>query len=62
MKNAGRQYKIMIEHRRRDVINIRLTPEQLAEIKRRMSDHEPFATDKEVQATFARITKRRKVT
>jgi hypothetical protein len=36
-----------------------LKPEQIAEIKRRMSDREPFATDEEVRGTFARLTKSR---
>ncbi len=34
-----------------------LTPEQVAEIERRLSDDEPYATDEEVRATFARLTK-----
>jgi len=36
--------------------DIHLTPEQIAEIERRMSDEEPFATDEEVKSTFARLT------
>ena len=36
--------------------DIHLTPEQLAEIERRMSDSEPFATDEEVRSMFARLT------
>jgi hypothetical protein len=36
--------------------DIQLTPEQIAEIERRMSDKEPFATDEEVRSTFARLT------
>ena len=36
--------------------DIHLTPEQLAEIERRMSDSEPFATDEEVRSLFARLT------
>jgi hypothetical protein len=36
--------------------DIQLTPEQIAEIERRMSDNEPFATDEEVRSTFARLT------
>jgi hypothetical protein len=36
---------------------IHLTPEQIAEIERRMSDEEPFATDEEVRSMFARLTK-----
>ena len=34
-----------------------LSPEQIAEIERCMSDDEPFATDEEVKAVFERLTK-----
>jgi hypothetical protein len=34
-----------------------LSPEQIAEIERCMSDDEPFATDEEARAVFARLTK-----
>jgi hypothetical protein len=34
-----------------------LSPEQIAEIERRMSDDGPYATDEEVRAVFARLTK-----
>jgi putative addiction module component (TIGR02574 family) len=34
-----------------------LTPEQIAEIERRLSDDEPYATDEEVRALFDRLTK-----
>jgi hypothetical protein len=37
--------------------DIQLTPEQIAEIERRLSDDEPYATDEEVRSTFARLTK-----
>jgi len=36
---------------------IDLTPEQIAEIERRLSDAEPFATDEQVRAVFDRLTK-----
>jgi hypothetical protein len=36
--------------------DIHLSPEQIAQIERRMSDEEPFASDKEVQSLFARLT------
>jgi len=36
---------------------IHLTTEQIAEIERRLSDDEPFASDEEVRATFDRLTK-----
>jgi hypothetical protein len=34
-----------------------LSPEQIAEIERRMSDDGPYAIDDEVCAVFARLTK-----
>jgi len=37
--------------------DISLTPEQIAEIERRLSDDEPYATDEEVRAVFGRLTK-----
>jgi hypothetical protein len=36
---------------------IYLTPEQIAEIERRLSDAEPFASDEQVRALFGRLTK-----
>jgi hypothetical protein len=40
-----------------DLSDIYLTPEQIAEIERRLAEDEPFATDAEVRATFDRLTK-----
>ena len=37
--------------------DIDLTPEQIAEIKRRLTDDEPFASEAEVRATFERLTR-----
>ena len=37
-----------------DVSHVSLTPEQIAEIERRLSDDEPFASEAEVRATFDR--------
>jgi hypothetical protein len=37
--------------------DIYLTPDQIAEIERRLSDKEPYASDEEVRATFSRLTK-----
>jgi len=34
-----------------------LSPEQIAEIERRVSDDGPYATDEEVRSFFARLTK-----
>jgi hypothetical protein len=57
MKNADGQCETVNGYLHRHVHSIHLTPEQIAEIKRRMSDREPFATDEEVRRTFARLTK-----
>jgi hypothetical protein len=40
-----------------DAASISLTPEQIAEIERRLGDDEPFASEAEVRATFDRLTK-----
>ena len=37
--------------------DIFLTPDQIAEIERRVTDDEPYASDAEVRATFDRLTK-----
>jgi hypothetical protein len=37
--------------------DMRLTPEQIAEIERRLSDSEPYATSEEVRDLYARLTK-----
>jgi plasmid stability protein len=37
--------------------NFGLSPEQIAEIERCMSDDEPFASEEEVRAVFAHLTK-----
>jgi hypothetical protein len=37
--------------------DVYLTPEQIAEIERRASEDGPYATDEEVRAVFARLTK-----
>jgi hypothetical protein len=34
-----------------------LSPEQIAEIERCMSNDEPYATDEEVRSVFERLTK-----
>jgi len=47
---------MMGRHFGADVTDIQLTPEQIVEIERRMSDEEPFATEEEVQSMFARLT------
>jgi hypothetical protein len=37
--------------------DIWLSPEQVAEIERRLSDRQPYASDDDVRETFARLTK-----
>jgi len=37
--------------------DVYLSPEQIAEIKRCLSDSEPYADDAEVKEVFARLTK-----
>ena len=37
--------------------DVELTPEQIAEIERRLSDEEPYASEEEVRAVFDRLTK-----
>jgi hypothetical protein len=37
--------------------DIWLSPEQVAEIERRLADRQPYATDDEVRETFARLKK-----
>ena len=37
--------------------DMQLTPEQVAEIERRLSDDEPYATSQEVRDLYARLTK-----
>ena len=37
---------------------IELTPDQIAEIERRLSNDEPYATDAEVRKVFSRLTGR----
>lgn len=37
--------------------DVHLTPEQIAEIERRLSDDEPFASDEQVRALLDRLTK-----
>ena len=37
--------------------DMQLAPEQIAEIERRLSDDEPYATSEEVRDLYARLTK-----
>jgi hypothetical protein len=38
-------------------VGTQLTPEQIAEIERRLSDDEPYATSEEVRDLYTRLTK-----
>jgi hypothetical protein len=60
MKNADRRRRRANGYLEKPVIGVHLTLGQIAEIKRRTSDRDPFATDEEVRRTFARLTKSRK--
>ena len=53
----GEAADLLFEFIEAEHADIRLTSEQIAEIERRLSDQEPYATDAEVRATFARLTK-----
>jgi hypothetical protein len=49
--------EILLDFLERDGSEVYLSPEQIAEIERCMSDGEPYADDAEVRAVFARLTK-----
>jgi hypothetical protein len=48
---------LLLEFLDQEHADIALTPEQVAEIERRLSDDEPYATDHEVRAVFDRLTR-----
>jgi hypothetical protein len=48
---------LLLEFLDEDDDNVHLTPEQVEEIERRLSDAEPFATSEEVRRTYDRLTK-----
>ena len=48
---------ILLDFLDRQESDVDLTPEQIAEIERRMSDDGPYASDEEVRSLFARLTK-----
>jgi len=48
---------LLFDFLEQELSDIELTPEQIAEIERRLSDDEPFASDAEVRATFERLTR-----
>ena len=49
--------EILLDFVEQEQADIHLTPDQIAEIERRLSDDEPYASDEEVRATFDRLTK-----
>jgi hypothetical protein len=49
--------KILLEFVEDQGSDVHLTTEQIAEIERRLSDDEPFASDDDVRALFHRLTK-----
>jgi hypothetical protein len=69
LEEALAQVKALSEERQQEVAevlfefldaqntDIHLTPEQIAEIERRMADDGPYATDAEVRDAFTRLTK-----
>jgi hypothetical protein len=48
---------LLLELLDQDRSDIYLSPEQIAEIERRLSDDELYASDAEVRAVFERLTK-----
>ena len=48
---------ILLSFLDRQSSDLYVSPEQIAEIERRASDDGPYATDEEVRAVFARLTK-----
>jgi hypothetical protein len=53
----GEIAELLFEFIANDQPDAYLTPEQIAEIERCMSDDEPYASDEEVRAVFGRPTK-----
>jgi hypothetical protein len=49
--------EILLDFVEQEQADVHLTPDQIAEIERRLSDDEPYASDEEVRATFDRLTK-----
>jgi hypothetical protein len=48
---------LLIEFLDQEQSDVNLTAGQIAEIERRLSDDEPYATDDEVRSVFERLTK-----
>jgi hypothetical protein len=49
--------EILFDFLEQDDADVHLSPEQIAEIERCLSDNEPYADDAEVRRVFARLTK-----
>jgi hypothetical protein len=52
----GEAAALLFEFLDQEQAEFTLTPEQIAEIERRLSDDEPYATEDEVRAVFRRLT------
>jgi hypothetical protein len=48
---------LLLEFLDQEQSDVSLTPEQIAEVERRLSDDEPYAADDEVRSVFERLTK-----
>jgi hypothetical protein len=49
--------EMLLDFLEQDSADVYLSPEQIAEIEQCLSDSEPYASDAEVKAVFARLTK-----
>jgi plasmid stability protein len=49
--------QVLLAYLNEESSDIRLSPEQIAEIERCMSDDEPFASEEEAREVFAHLTK-----
>jgi hypothetical protein len=56
-EQQGEIAELLFDLLEQDRLDIRLTPEQIAEIERGLADSEPYASDAEVRAVFQRLTK-----
>lgn len=56
-EQQGEIAELLFDLLEQDQLDIRLTPEQIAEIERGLADSEPYASDTEVRAVFQRLTK-----
>jgi len=56
-EEQGEIAEMLLDLLEQDGLDVRLTPEQIAEIERGLADDEPYASDEEVRAVFQRLTK-----